>query len=89
MDIEFDPLKSARNEVKRGFGFGFAARIFLGRTVEVVDDRHDYGEVRVRAIGEVEGDVLVVAYTDRDGIRRIISARAANKKERALWQSSE
>ena len=47
MKIEFDPIKSARNEAERGFGFGFAARVFLGRTVEVVDDRHDYGEVRV------------------------------------------
>ena len=63
--------------------------VFLGRTIEVVDDRYDYGEVRVKAIGEVEGDVLVVAYTDRNGFRRIISARDANSKERALWLSSE
>lgn len=89
MDIEFDPSKNAKNEAERGFGFAFAARVFLGRTVEAVDERRAYGEVRMRAIGEVEGDLLVVVYTDRDGVRRIISARDANKRERALWHSSE
>ena len=54
-------------------------------TIEVVDTRHNYGEVRIRAIGETAGMALVVIYTDRDDIRRIISARAANRKERAQW----
>ncbi len=47
----------------------------------------DEGEVRVRAIGAVEGLVLVVIYTDRDDVRWIISARLANRKERALWHA--
>ena len=51
----------------------------------MIDDRADYGEVRVKAIGEVDTTVLVVIYTDRDDVRWIISARLANKKERALW----
>ena len=51
----------------------------------MIDDRADYGEVRVKAIGEVDATVLVVIYTDRDDVRWIISARLANKKERALW----
>ena len=89
MDIEFDPGKSAKNEVERGFGFLYAAQIFLGPTIETVDERHDYGEVRVQAIGQVEGDVLAVVYTDRGEGRRIISARMANRRERELWQSSK
>jgi len=88
MDLEFDRIKSAKTEAERGFGFPFAARVFLGRTVETVDDRRDYSEMRVRAIGAVDGDVLVVVYTDRNGVRRIISARPANNRERALWHSS-
>jgi hypothetical protein len=31
------------------------ARIFLGRVLTQVDDREDYGEVRVKAIGEADG----------------------------------
>jgi len=53
----------------------------------VPDRRRDYGEERVIAIGEVDGEVLVVVYTDRGNTRRIISARRANRKERQLWQS--
>lgn len=50
-----------------------------------IDDRQDYGEIRIKAIGEIDGIILVVIYTDREDVRWIISARIANKKERALW----
>jgi uncharacterized DUF497 family protein len=85
MEFDWHDIKSARNLEARGFGFDFAAQIFLGRVLMRVDDREDYGEVRVKAIGEVDGTVLVVIYTDRDDVRWIISARLANRKERALW----
>jgi uncharacterized DUF497 family protein len=39
------------------------------------------------AIGEAEGVILVVVFTDRGDVRWIFSARRANKRERALWQS--
>ncbi|MFM8606595.1 MAG: BrnT family toxin [Hyphomicrobiales bacterium] len=61
--------------------------IFDGPVQTVIDDRKDYGEVRLIALGEVDGVVLVVVYTDRGDVRRIISARYANKKERELWRS--
>jgi len=51
------------------------------------DDRRDYGEARVRAIGEVDGVVLHVVFTDRGDVRRIISARLADRKERARWHA--
>ncbi len=85
MQFDWHDLKSARNLEERGFGFDFAALIFFGRVLAMIDDRADYGEVRVKAIGEVDTTVLVVIYTDRDDVRWIISARLANKKERALW----
>lgn len=67
----------------------FAILIFAGPTIEAHDTRHDYGEQRIRALGEVDGLVLVVIYTDRDDVSRIISASLAGKKERELWQSRE
>lgn len=87
MEFEWDELKSEANRIGRGFGFDFATLIFDGPTLEGPDDRKDYGELRTRAIGEVEGFVLVVVYTDQEPVRRIISARLANRKERALWQA--
>lgn len=87
MLFEWDEAKSRRNLSERGFGFDYAARIFLGPTLERPDLRRDYGEVRVQAIGQVGDDVVFVVYTDRDTGRHIISARLASRKERTLWQS--
>jgi uncharacterized DUF497 family protein len=70
-----------------GFGFDHAAAIFIGPTLEARDNRREYGEVRVQTIGRAGDDVLYVVYSDRNDVRRIISARLANKKERRLWQS--
>jgi hypothetical protein len=33
------------------FDFAFEARVFEGPVIYAIDDRRDYGEVRVRAIG--------------------------------------
>jgi uncharacterized DUF497 family protein len=87
MLFEWDYAKSQRNLLERGFGFDHAAAIFLGPTLEVQDNRRDYGEVRVQAIGRAGDDILSVVYSDRREVRRIISARLTNKKERKLWQS--
>ncbi len=86
LEFEWDTEKSERNRRERGFGFSFAARIFEGRTIEFVDGRRAYGEVRIRAIGEVDGITLHVVYTLRGTAIRIISARQANRKEREAWQ---
>jgi hypothetical protein len=87
MLFEWDEAKSERTLSERGFGFDYAARIFLGPTLERQDRRRDYGEVRLQAIGETGGDVLFVVYTDRGEVRHIISARLANRRERSAWQS--
>ncbi len=87
MLFEWDEAKSRRTLSERGFGFDYAARIFLGPTLEQEDNRRDYGEVRMQAIGKVGNDVLYVVYTDRGNARHMISARLASRKERRLWQS--
>ena len=87
MRFEWDEAKSRRTLDERGFGFEYAARIFLAPTLERADDRHEYGEVRIQAIGRIGQDILIVVYTDRGDTRHIISARLANRKERRLWQS--
>lgn len=66
-----------------GFGFDFAALIFAGEMMEQLG-RSEI-EPRVQAIGEADGVVISVIYTDRGTMRRIISARAARRKERKLW----
>ncbi len=77
----------------RGFDFRFAAVIFEGATLEKEDRRQDYGERRVIAIGRAEGFHLTVIYTDRidprgDRVRRIISARRSNRREREAYRKA-
>jgi hypothetical protein len=81
-DFEWDEAKSERTRRARGFGFAYAARIFEGPVRESDDSRHDYGERRIRALGCIDENIVLVVYTWRGGVRRIISARPAGRKER-------
>jgi uncharacterized DUF497 family protein len=85
MEFEWDSIKSQRNIEKHGIDFTDAVRIFERPTLTVVDNRHDYGEKRIVAMGMVEDVILYVVYTVRDDIRRIISARRANRRERKKY----
>lgn len=89
MDYVWDPQKSQRNVRRHGITFEDAVRIFEGPTLEKVDDRFDYGEIRVYAIGVAKGTEVAVIYTDISATkRRIISAWRAERHERsAYWQS--
>jgi uncharacterized protein (DUF4415 family) len=53
MHYSWDSRKNRSNIARHGIAFDDAARIFEGPTVEKVDDRFDYGELRVYAIGLV------------------------------------
>ena len=90
MRYSWDEEKNRRNIRERGLSFEDAKRIFEGPTVEKVDDRFDYGEVRVYAIGLVNGVEITVIYTDREDERRIISAwRSEPHERRTYWQNIE
>jgi uncharacterized DUF497 family protein len=89
MRYTWDIEKNRRNVARRGISFEDAARIFEGVTVEQEDDRFDYGEVRIYAIGVVNGLEITVIYTDRDeDERRIIAAwRSEPHERRYYWQN--
>jgi uncharacterized protein len=65
MRFTWDPEKNRINVRRHGLAFADAARIFDGPTVERIDDRFDYGETRVYAIGLVNGVEVTVIYADR------------------------
>ena len=89
MTYTWDPEKNRRNIARHGIAFEDAVRIFEGPTVEKVDDRFDYGEVRVYAIGLVSGIEVTVIFTEVSAnVRRIVSAWKAEKHEReAYWEN--
>lgn len=88
MQIVWDPRKAAANLKKHKVSFEEASSVFsdvLGLTG--ADPDHSVGESRWITFGEsVRGRLLVVAHTDEGDIIRIISARAANRHEKRLYE---
>ena len=87
--IEFDPRKDARNVATHGISLAAAETLLTGFIVEQIDDRFDYGEVRVIATGESSGRVFVCVYTRRGGAYRPISLRPAKKRERDAYAQAK
>ena len=79
---------SESNTRSRGLPFDIAMALFDGPTLESPDRRREYGERRVKAIGRAAGQVLVCVYTDRSAVRRIISLRVANRRERDAYRAA-
>tara|TARA_R110002124_G_scaffold227736_1_gene392941 strand:+ start:355 stop:639 length:285 start_codon:yes stop_codon:yes gene_type:complete len=84
--FEWDEAKNAANIAKHGLSFKEAVQAFDGPVFTIVDDRVDYGELREISIGLIEDRAIIaIVHTDRQGRTRLISARRANRKERALY----
>ena len=83
--FEWDPIKDQINFTKHRIHFSTAAKIFDGPILEEEDTRRDYGETRIIALGRSEGRIVSVVYTRRNSVIRIISARKANRDERAEY----
>ncbi|MEO2002522.1 MAG: BrnT family toxin [Candidatus Poribacteria bacterium] len=86
MFYEWDDPKAAANQRKHGWAFEDAVEVFgdLQRTIDY-DSRYDYGEERWTTVGAVRGRYVMVVYTERDGLRRIISARKAGRHARERY----
>jgi uncharacterized DUF497 family protein len=85
--VDWDEAKAKVNYAKHGVRFDDPRRVFDDPfAVEFVDDREDYGEVRFNIIGMVDARLLLVAYTLRNDVIRIISARGAVSYEKRRYQ---
>jgi uncharacterized DUF497 family protein len=87
--IEFDPAKDAANIAVRGISLAQAETLLQGFIVDRVDDRRDYGEARIIAIGEIDRREFVCVYTRRGETYRVISLRLAKRKERDVYQQAK
>lgn len=85
LDITFDPVKREKTLRERNLDFADAARVFEGPNYRWVDDRFDYGEVRVVTIGRLNGRMVVIVWTERGNARHIISMRKANEREQERY----
>lgn len=79
--FEWDNDKARPNLVKHKIDFEDARLVFDDPSfVDDDDGTMDYGEERYRAVGMVNGRLIAVFYTLRDGRIRIIAARKATRK---------
>jgi uncharacterized DUF497 family protein len=86
--FEWDQAKASQNLQKHGVSFEEAATAFgdsLSLTIE--DPLHSAEEERFVTIGlSLRHRILVVVHTDRGENVRIISARAATRRERKTYE---
>ena len=87
MELEWDERKRRSNLAKQAIDFAALDPMFAGWVLEEYDQRRDYGETRIKAIGELDGVILSVVYTWRGDRRRLISARRASADEREEYQA--
>ena len=85
MQIEFDPDKRDKTLAERGLDFTHASEVFAGVNVTAEDARFDYGETRFTTVGVLDDRMVIVVWTPRGEVRRIISMRKANEREIARF----
>lgn len=86
LHFEWDEGEAASNLAKHGVSFLTAAEIFANERIERIDDRRDYGEVRLIALGRVDAEVFRVVFTWRgENFVRIISVHKAGRNEREIY----
>lgn len=85
----WNEAKRQINLAKHGVDFSLIDEFDWLSAVIRVDDRFDYGEVRLKAEGLIAGRLYAVVYTERGLIKRIINLRKANKREVLQWISQK
>ena len=81
MEIEYDPAKDRENLAKHGVSLGMAVELDWDAALVWVDDRFDYGELRMIALAPQTATLYYVAFVDRGSVSRIISIRQATRRE--------
>ena len=86
MRIKFDPRTRASNTAEHGLDISVADKMLEGETLDIPDERKDYGEDRITSVGHLEGRMVVCVWTRRGDAYHVISLRKANAREQALYQ---
>lgn len=81
MEFEWDANKAASNLSKHGVSFDDTFY------VDFYDPDHSYDEHRYIIIGQsAQNHLLIVSYTERGNVIRLISARKATRGEKEMYE---
>lgn len=87
MKLEFDQAKRKKTLQERGLDLARAVEVFDGIHSTGQDKRVDYEEERFITVGWLDDHLIVMVWTPRGEVRRIISMRKANDREKTLYAS--
>jgi len=85
MEVDFDGGKRDKTLLERGLDFADAKSVFEGVHFTAQDSRVDYEEDRFITVGWLHARLVVLVWTPRGEVRRIISMRKANDREKTLY----
>ncbi|MBE9141204.1 BrnT family toxin [Nodosilinea sp. LEGE 07088] len=90
MEFEWDQSKADSNLKKHGVSFEEAKTVFNNPLAVIFDDEtHSISEQREIIIGHSQQNrLLLIAFTERSGNVRIISARLATRQEREDYEQN-
>jgi uncharacterized DUF497 family protein len=86
--IEFDSAKNKANLAKHGVDMAAAMDFDFETATTAVDNRRQYGEERIVALGLIGQRLYILVYTMRGKTLRVISLRKANAKERKAFRGN-
>ncbi len=86
--FEWDDEKAEANTKKHGVTFGEAATVFLDPLAAIAfDEEHSDDELRELIVGHsINGRLLIICFTERERVTRIISARRVTRNERRDYE---
>ena len=87
MEFDWDPRKAIINKRKHGIDFADAGTVLHDERAITIADEGSDEENRFVTLGmDALGRLLVVVYTGRDDLPRLISARKATACERRQYE---
>ena len=89
--FQWDRGNTNKNLVKHNVQNWECEQVFFNRPLLVLEDpEHSVAEKRWAAFGKTDpGRLLVLLFTKRGNLLRVISARAMNSKERKFYEENE
>ncbi|OGR87147.1 MAG: hypothetical protein A3A86_01890 [Elusimicrobia bacterium RIFCSPLOWO2_01_FULL_60_11] len=88
-DFTWDLEKERKNIEKHGVNFETACEAFRDQSCQIIDNTgHSFHERRFYCIGQVEGRILTVRFTHREGRIRVIGA-GFWRKGRKLYEAKQ
>ena len=85
MRIEFDSTKRLKTLIERDLDFTRSGEVFAGLHLTGQDTRQGYAEDSFISVGLLDARLVVIVWTPRGEVRRIISMRKANEREKNFY----